>query len=100
VLNIKPILQMVDGRIEPFDRVRTNQRAIERMVEELRSATGESGRRAIATVAHAERADDCRRMLELVRPYSEGEPSMYEIGPIVGCHAGPGTLALIFHLAS
>ena len=33
VLNIKPVLQILDGRIEPFDRVRTYARALDRMCE-------------------------------------------------------------------
>ena len=33
-----------------------------------------------------------------VRDHSDGEPEIIEIGPVVGCHAGPGTIGLSFYL--
>lgn len=98
VLNIKPVLTVIDGRIEPHDRVRTYQRALERIADELISAVGESGRQARAVVGHAERLDDCRAVADRVAPHCAVAPAIIEIGPIVGCHAGPGLIGLSFHL--
>ncbi len=98
VLNIKPVLQVTDGRIEPHDRVRTYQRALDRIASEVIAATGETGRRARVVLGHADRLADCRGLADRVREHCEGEPEIIDIGPIVGCHAGPGTIGLSFYL--
>jgi DegV family protein with EDD domain len=98
VLNIKPVLQVADGRIEPHDRVRTYQRALDRIASEVIAATGETGRRARVVLGHADRLADCRGLADRVRDHCESEPDIIEIGPIVGCHAGPGTIGLSFYL--
>jgi DegV family protein with EDD domain len=98
VLNIKPVLQILDGRIEPFDRVRTYPRALDRMCDEVISATGEAGRKARVVLGHADKLDDCMTLARRLAPHCEGEPEVIEIGPIVGCHAGPGTIGLSFYL--
>jgi DegV family protein with EDD domain len=98
VLNIKPVLQILDGRIEPFDRVRTYARALDRMCAEVISATGEAGRPARVVLGHADKLEDCQMIARRLAPHSDGEPEIIEIGPIVGAHAGPGTLGLSFYL--
>ena len=98
VLNIKPVLQILDGRIEPFDRVRTYARALDRMCDEVISATGEAGRKARVVVGHADKLEDCRLLARRLAPHCDGEPEVSDIGPIVGCHAGPGTLGVSFYL--
>jgi fatty acid-binding protein DegV len=98
VLNIKPVLQVAGGRIEPHDRVRTYQRALDRIASEVIAATDETGRRARVVLGHADRLADCRGLADRVRDHCESEPDIIEIGPIVGCHAGPGTIGLSFYL--
>jgi DegV family protein with EDD domain len=98
VLSIKPVLQVRDGRIEPHDRVRTFQRALDRIASEVIAASGETGRRARVVLGHADRLADCRALADRVRDHCDREPEIIAIGPIVGCHAGPGTVGLSFHL--
>jgi DegV family protein with EDD domain len=98
VLSIKPVLQILDGRIEPFDRVRTYARALDRICDEVISATGEAGRPARVILGHADKLDDCLMLARRLAPHSDGEPDIIEIGPIVGAHAGPGTLGVSFYL--
>jgi DegV family protein with EDD domain len=98
VLNIKPVLQVLDGRIEPHDRVRTNQRALERIAEELIAAVGESGRKARAVVGHGDKVEDAQTVAARIREHCDRDPILMTIGPIVGTHAGPGCIGLSFHL--
>jgi DegV family protein with EDD domain len=98
VLNIKPVLQVCDGRIEPHDRVRTYQRALDRIASEVIAASGETGRKARVVLGHADRLADCRSLADRIRDHCESEPEIIDIGPIVGCHAGPGTIGLSFYL--
>ncbi len=89
-LRIKPILT-VEAEITPIERVRTSQRAFERMVDLLRTL-GEEGRDAWMVQhiqAPAEAAELARRGRELIGC----EPLVIsEIGPVIGTHVGPGLL--------
>ena len=98
VLNIKPVLQILDGTIEPFDRVRTYPRALDRICDEVISATGEAGRPARVVLGHADKLDDCQMLARRLAPHCQGDPEIIDLGPIVGCHAGPGTLGVSFYL--
>ncbi len=96
VLDIKPILEIRDGVIEPVGRVRTYPRAIDRVVEECRQAAGAWGG-AEVVVAHANRPRIAAELVERLRPLVPGEPALTVVGPVVGCHSGPGAIGLGFH---
>ena len=97
VLNIKPILEVRDGTVEPLDRVRTFPRALDRLVEEVGRSAAEWGGRARVMVAHA---DQREAGLEVARRVGEaaGEPAeLIDVGPVIGCHGGPGAVGVAFH---
>ena len=98
VLDIKPVLQVQDGRIERYKQVRTSAKAVEMIAQELISAVGESGRKARACIGQADRANDQQRLAEMIGPHCAVSPDLIWIGPIVGAHAGPGTLGMSFFL--
>jgi len=94
-LTIKPLLYLVDGRLEPLDRVRTTERAISRLVE-VAAVDAKEGDVEVA-VHHldaAERAEDVARRLREKVP-NLGEIAVSEVGAVVGAHVGPGTVGLV-----
>ncbi|HVC43137.1 MAG TPA: DegV family protein [Candidatus Saccharimonadales bacterium] len=96
MLDIKPILEIRDGVIEPVGRVRTYPRAIDRVVEECRQAA-EAWGGAEVVIAHADRPRIAAELVERMRPLVSGEPSLTVVGPVVGCHSGPGAIGVGFH---
>lgn len=96
VLDIKPILEIRDGVIEAVGRVRTYPRAIDRVVEECRQAA-ESWGGVELVVAHANRPKIAAELVERMRPLVSGEPALTVVGPVVGCHSGPGAIGVGFH---
>jgi DegV family protein with EDD domain len=96
VLDIKPILEIRDGVIEAVGRVRTYPRAIDRVVEECRQAA-EAWGGAELVVAHANRPQIAAELVERMRPLVSGEPALTVVGPVVGCHSGPGAIGVGFH---
>jgi DegV family protein with EDD domain len=94
-LSVKPLLHLVDGRIEPLERVRTASRALARLEEIVRA---EAGDRAVDVgvqhLAAPERAEALaarlRRRLPGVR-----ELHVAEVGAVVGAHVGPGMLGIV-----
>jgi DegV family protein with EDD domain len=94
-LTIKPLLNLVDGRLEPLDRVRTTERAIARLVE---VATAEAGDTLVDIAVHhlaaADRADDVVRRLREQIP-ALNEMSVSEVGAVIGAHVGPGSVGVV-----
>lgn len=92
-LHVKPILRIVDGHVEPVDRVRTEGKAINRLVElALAGLTGPTHEVAISDLDAAGRAD---AVAEQVRALVPGISIVRtKIGGVVGAHTGPGIVAI------
>jgi DegV family protein with EDD domain len=95
-LNLKPVLEIRDGIVQPLTRVRTRRKALEKLHELLREqlAEGTPVRMAVLHVAAPEEATRLRAELEA--RFQPIEMIESECGPVVGAHAGPGTVAVAF----
>lgn len=94
LLGIKPILEVVEGEVTAVDRVRGGRAAHAHLVE-LVCARVDPKRPVIVGLTHAKApvwADQLRQLLAGKLRFSELITS--EIGPVVGTHAGPGTVGL------
>lgn len=93
-LNLKPILEISGGRVEPVERVRTRGKALDRVVElVVEKCSGKSPVR-IATL-HADSQADAKVMLDKITPLLNPAESVFtEVSPAVGANAGPGTVGL------
>lgn len=94
ILNIKPILELRDGKIESVEKIRTKQKAIQRMIE--LAAERINGRTPVRiAVTHANSETDAASLLELARKrFDPIETLTCPMSPAIGTHAGPGTVAL------
>ena len=91
-LKVKPILT-VEDEMTPVERVRTNGRMFERMVDYARQRH-QSGADGWA-VQHISAADEAGRLVERCREIFECEPAIVsEIGPVLSAHTGPGLLGV------
>jgi DegV family protein with EDD domain len=92
LLGIKPILGVVDGEVAPVDRVRGGRSAQPRLIELFRQRI-DPKRPVIVTVAHAKAPVWADRLRTLVqKSFVVAELIVAEMGPVVGTHAGPGTV--------
>ncbi len=91
VLQVKPVLTIRDGEVAPMERVRTQERAIGRLVELVRSADRGSG--ICAIVGHAAAGEQAERIAEAIEPVCDSL-LLQPLGPVVGAHAGPGTVGV------
>jgi DegV family protein with EDD domain len=95
-LNIKPILELRDGRIESVEKVRTKSKAIERMVELVTQRVGQQTPVRLATL-HANAEGEARAALDsAVLQLQPIETVFASVSPVIGTHAGPGTIGLAF----
>ena len=97
LLNIKPILTLAEGEVLPLKRVRGNRKAIQEFADTFEAATrDEPGLRV--GIAHADAPERLAALTKLVRatrPQAEIEVAT-ALGPVLGTHAGPGTVGLFW----
>jgi DegV family protein with EDD domain len=94
-LGVKPLLHILDGRIQPLENVRTASRALRRLEE---SAVDRAGLDRVDIAVHhldsLERAqmlaDRLKHRLPAVR-----DVLVSEVGPVVGAHVGAGLVAVV-----
>ena len=93
LLNIKPILQInEEGIIDVFDKVRTRKKAFKRIAEEI----PENAVRAV--VAHFKGEKYISEFKSIVEERVSCEVELYEAGPVIGTHGGPGVTGVIFEI--
>jgi len=89
VLQVKPVLTLLDGQVAPLERVRTQEKALSRVIE----LAGSSQRPTCALVGHAAASDAAERIARALEPNTESL-IVAPLGPVVGAHAGPGTVGV------
>ncbi len=96
MLNMKPILAIQDGRVEGIERIRTKAKAQDRLLElTIEKVHGRSPVH-LATL-HANAAEDAKALLAKAEQALHPVESFFtEVSPVVGTHAGPGTVGLAF----
>jgi DegV family protein with EDD domain len=95
VLSIKPIVEVRNGKVEEGGKQRTRSKALAFLVEKLKSS-GEVDNLAILQAD----CDDVDQFVAMLRPHYAGDIMIGDIGPVVGSHAGKGTIGLAFQVRS
>lgn len=91
VLQVKPVLCIRDGLVTPLERVRTFDRALNRVIELARAV--DRGKGVCAIVGHADAEDAAERVARELEPIAE-TLMIQPLGPVVGAHAGPGVVGV------
>jgi DegV family protein with EDD domain len=95
-LNMKPVLAVQDGRVEAVERIRTKKKALNRVLELVtEQAQGKTPIR-LATL-HANAANEARELLDQAAGQLNPVETVFsEVSPVIGTHAGPGTIGLAY----
>jgi len=96
-LDLKPILYLSEeGKIEALEKVRTKKKAVKRLVEITKEKAG--GKKAFVGVLHANAPAEAEALKnEIASQVDCQEIDVYPISPVIGTHAGPGTLGVVVH---
>ena len=100
-LAVKPILRVVEGRVEAVEKVRTASRALARLqdlaVEAAHASGGGAGLMDVA-VAHLDSEDRAWQLAdalaERLSARLASEVAVVGLGAVLGAHTGPGTVAV------
>jgi DegV family protein with EDD domain len=92
ILNVTPMLALKDGDLKPVGYIRTRSKGVRRLVEFASSATDIEE----LAVIYSTTPDEAQALVESLDPvFSKEKITVARLGPVVGVHAGPGTLAVI-----
>jgi len=91
MLQIKPILSIEGGQVTPLERVRTHERALARLTD--LGQTVDRGAGLCLVVGHAAAETAALAVAERLEGVAESL-IVLPMGPVVGAHAGPGTVGL------
>jgi DegV family protein with EDD domain len=95
-LNIKPVLAVQEGRVEAVEQIRTKRKALERILQLVGEQTQGKTTIRLATL-HASAEEEARELLEkATKEMNAMESIISTVSPVVGTHAGPGTVGLAY----
>lgn len=98
MLDIKPILAITKaGKLEAYSKVQGRKKAMRTLVDKTVEHIGESGGKQVV-ILHGDVLDEAEMLKHQLRTRLPdlGEIRIWMIGPVIGAHAGPGTLAICF----
>ncbi|MGI6065707.1 MAG: DegV family protein [Bacillota bacterium] len=96
LLQIKPILVVDEGMIKVYQKVRTKERAMQVIADEVESEIKKGRcqdfRIAVIHVDNPEGAESLKSLLQQKQP--ELKPDTFFVGPVIGSHVGPGSIGI------
>jgi DegV family protein with EDD domain len=97
LLRVKPILHVNnDGKLVPLKKARGRQFALESMVE-LMNDRVDSLKDQTVFISHGDCIDEAKIVGDKIQKQFQPKEIIYNtIGPIIGAHSGPGTIAIFF----
>ena len=96
LLGIKPVLHVdEEGHLIPKEKVRGRRASLDALVKHF-EATALDKTGGTVFISHGDCADDARYVIDKLRALGVKEIEMGEIGPVIGAHSGPGTVALFW----
>lgn len=95
-LAIKPMLQVINGTVEPLARVRTTGKAMAKLAALASEAAAELGGQVEISVQHLDARDRAEALLETLGESIDNARQVWlvELGAALGAHVGPGTVGV------
>lgn len=99
MISIKPVLHVDDeGHLTPMSKVRGRKKSILSMVDEMEKRLADyDGKNDIFFISHGDCLEDANFLADKIKEKFHIEQVLINnVGPTIGAHSGPGTLALFF----
>jgi len=96
LLNIKPLLNVEDGKLIPLEKIRGKKKLYKRIIEIMRERGDQLEKQEVG-ISHGD--DEEAALLikeEIEKEFGTKKFYINSIGAAVGSHSGPGTLAIFF----
>jgi DegV family protein with EDD domain len=97
-LNLKPVLQICDGIVQPVAKIRSRRKALERVCQ-LVEEEASDGQQLHMAVLHVAAPQEAAHLQDYLREqFQPAELYLCECGPVIGTHAGPGTVGVAYYV--
>ncbi len=96
-LNLKPLLTIEDGRVEVLEKIRSRGKALQRMLDLAEERLGDRKPIAAGVIDVDATADANAVVADVMQRLKPQRLYRTLVTPVVGGHAGPGTVGLGFH---
>jgi DegV family protein with EDD domain len=96
LLNIKPILTVEDGKTAVWIKQRTKKKAVTAMLDKMLQDINEYGF-GNAVVHHIHCLNEAKEIAGLIKEKLKLTVDIMPIGPVIGLHVGPGTIAVAYY---
>jgi len=96
IFQIKPILTVKDGKTEVFNKVRTQKRAIQTMIDKFIEDITKHGLEDVM-IHHINNVEGAIAFAKLIEECIGRKIQITPIGPVIGTHVGPGTLGIVYY---
>lgn len=97
LLQIKPILTVVEGKTDTFAKVRSLPKAWETIAQAFERDIAEKGGLGEVYVHHIDDPTAAQRFAERIAQIAGRAVELVPIGPAIGTHVGPGTVAVVYY---
>ncbi len=97
LLSVKPVLHVDDnGKLVAISKVRGRRQSLEALAKAMEDTKGQ-WENDLVYISQADAMDDAEFLKSLVlKNNPKAEVIITDIGPVIGSHSGPGTIALFF----
>ncbi|QEY35670.1 DegV family protein [Caproiciproducens galactitolivorans] len=97
MLGIKPVLHVdSEGHLIPVEKVRGRRQSLDALIHHMK-LTVEDPDKQMIFISHGDSLEDAEYIAEQVRKnFHVKSIEINSIGPVIGAHSGPGTIALFF----
>lgn len=97
MLQIKPVLHVDnEGRLINIGKARGRQASLKALVDKMEKTVTEEGRKTVF-ISHGDCRKDAVTVADMVRErFGTQDIRINFVGPVIGAHSGPGTLALFY----
>ena len=97
LLGIKPVMNVDnEGHLQNVEKARGRKGAISALIEKIEQA-GEGIKDQVIFISHGDCEDEVTAMAEDIKKrFGVSQVVLSPIGPVIGAHSGPGTIALFF----
>ena len=98
MLSIKPVLHVDDeGHLIPLEKVRGRKKSLKALVDHMEQTATSPVADQTVFISHGDCEGDANRVAEDVkRRFGVQTVVLNNVGPVIGAHSGPGTVALFF----
>lgn len=95
ILNIKPVMNVDnDGHLIVLEKVMARRKALRSMLDKFYESYDENYK--ICIVNHADCYQDAEFICKNIKENKGIEPIITNLGPVIGCHSGPGTITIFY----